>query len=79
MSAAQQEILNQIYSLPELEQQQIVRQLLAKAFRSPEFSLAGSITYVGNLEAGKQELRRKVKESLQRTAEQLREINVEDV
>ncbi len=79
MSTSQQQILNQIYSLPELEQRQIVRQLLAKAFRSPEFSLAGSMTLVGDLEAGKQELRRRVKESLQRTAEQLQETYTEDV
>lgn len=78
MSTAQQQILNQIDALPEPEQRQILRQLLAKAFRSPEFSLAGSVVYVGDLEAGKQELRRKVKESLQRTAEQLQEINNED-
>ena len=37
MSTAQEQILNQIYSLPEPEQRQIVRQLLAKAFRSPKF------------------------------------------
>jgi hypothetical protein len=78
MSTAQQQILNQIYALPESEQQQIIRQLLAKAFRSPKFSLAGSITHVGDLEAGTQELRRMVKESLQRTAEQLQEINAEE-
>lgn len=78
MSTAQQQILNQIYSLPEQEQQQIVRQLLAKVFQSSEFSLAGSMTFVGNLEAGKQELRRQVKESLQRTAKQLQEDYAEE-
>ena len=73
MSTAQQQILEKIYSLPEPEQRQIVRQLLAKMFRSSEFGLAGSITEVDDFEAGKQELRRKVKESLQRTAKQLHE------
>lgn len=71
MNTAQQQILNQIFSLPEKEQWQIARQLLAKSFRSPEFSLAGSVSHIGDLDAGKEEIRKMANEALQRSAEEL--------
>ena len=73
MSATQQQILSQIYALTENEQRQIIKQLLAKAFRSPDFSIVGSVVELGDLEAGTLEIRRMVNKSLQNTAAQLRE------
>ncbi len=73
MSAIQQQILSQIYALTENEQRQLIQQLLAKAFRSPDFSIAGSVVELGDLEAGTLEIRRMVNKSLQNTAAQLRE------
>ena len=73
MSATQQQILSQIYALTENEQRQLIKQLLAKAFRSSDFSIAGSVVELGDLEAGTLEIRRMVNTSLQNTAAQLQE------
>ncbi|MCI0393151.1 MAG: hypothetical protein MOB07_30845 [Acidobacteria bacterium] len=55
-----------------LEQRKELIKALFEQFPKPE-PLAGSITHIGDLEAATLEIRRKVAESIQSTADQLRE------
>jgi len=54
------------------EQRKELVKALFEQFPKPE-PLAGSITHIGDLEAATLEIRQKVAESIQRTADQLRE------
>lgn len=72
MSAAQQEIYQQIQLLPLPERLQLIRQLFAEAVKTEGFSLAGSMTVNGDLDEIIRNHRASVMKKLNEKGERLR-------
>jgi hypothetical protein len=72
MSTAQQQIYQQIQSLPLQERLQLIRQLFAEAVKTEGFSLAGSMTVTGEVDEIIKNHRAIVSAKLQEKGERLR-------
>ncbi len=71
MSAAQQQIYQQIQSLPLKERLQLIRQLFAETVKTEQFQLEGSMTVNGNVDEIVNNQRASVMARLMEKGEQL--------